>query len=126
MRPQTRLDALGRVDELVQRHVRAAHEAQLRLGVAVFPHARVALAHAPELRIVDDVHRCAVADERLALLHGLGREVLDVVQTDCTVGRGGCAKVLEIGFRCIIQLPAQPFVQTAEEGDILHDLHADG
>ena len=106
--------------------MRAAHEAQLRLGVEVLPHARIALAHALELRVVDDVHGRTVADERLALLHGLGREVLDVVQAHGTVGRGGRAEVLEIRDGILVDLRADPLVKPLDIRHFFHDLHADG
>ena len=49
-----------------------------------------------------------------------------MVQTHRAVGGGGSAEVLQIGAGGLVQLVAQPFVQTHHIGHFFHDLHADG
>ena len=73
--------------------MRAAHEAELRLRVPVFPDDGIAILDALQLLIVDDIQARARRDQRLAQLLGLRREVCDVVQADRAVGGGGRAEV---------------------------------
>ena len=54
--------ALRPVTELAERQVRTAHEAELRRGIEVLPHAGVARLDAFQLGVVYDVHRRALAD----------------------------------------------------------------
>lgn len=79
------IDRLSPVDELSERHVRAAHKAQLRRGVGVFPNDGVARLDALELRVVDDVDLRALGYQAIALLDRFGREIFDVVQSDRAV-----------------------------------------
>ena len=105
--------------------MRAAHEAQLWLGVRVLPDAGVALADTLQLRVVDHVHRRTLADERFALLDGLWREMLDMIQPDRAVRGGGRAEVLEVADHVIVQLRAEEFVQPLDVRHFVHNLHPD-
>ena len=49
-----------------------------------------------------------------------------MVQAHGAVGGGGRAEVLEVGAVLVVQLRAQPGIQAADVGHVLHDLHADG
>ena len=49
-----------------------------------------------------------------------------MVQAHRAVGGGGRAEVLQIRFRAVVQLGAQPGVHALDVGHLLHDLHADG
>ena len=82
--------------------MRAADEAELRGGVGIFPDDRIAVLHALQLGVVDDVDLRALADERLALLLCLGREVLDVVEPHRAVGGAGRAEVLQVRGRFLV------------------------
>ena len=106
--------------------MRAAHKAQGRGGVWVFPHNGVARLDALELLVVDDVDLRAFLDERLALFLRLGGQTLDVVQAHRAVGGGRRAEVLEVGAGLLVELGAEPAVKPLDVGDLLHDLHADG
>ena len=47
-------------------------------------------------------------------------------QTHGTVGGGGGAEILQVGSVFVVQLRAQPLLHAGDEGNLLHDLHADG
>ena len=71
-----------------------ADEAKLRSGIRIFPHNGIIVFDPFQFCIVNDIDLCALGDERSALLLCLGGQILNVVETDCAVGGGGCAKVL--------------------------------
>jgi len=112
--------------QLLQAHVGAAYEAQLRLCVRIFPHNGISGLYAFQLRVIDHIDLRAFCDQSRTLLFGFGSQVFNVIQANSAVGCSGCAKLLQVGAGLVGQLGAQPLVHAGNKGHILHDLHADG
>ena len=104
----------------------ASHETQLRLCILLFPDHRIALIDPLKFRIIYHVDFCILRNQIFSVFYSLRCNIFHMIQTYCTVGSSRCAEILQIGFRCIIQFTAQPFVQSYDIGNIRHDFHTDG
>ena len=103
-----------------------SHETQLRLGILLFPNHRIALIDPLKFRIIYHIDFCILRDQIFSVFYSLRSDIFHMVQTYRTVGSSCCAEILQIGFRSIIQLTAQPFVQSYDIGNIRHDFHTNG
>ena len=103
-----------------------SHETQLRLGILLFPDHWIALIDPLKFRIIYHVDFCILRDQIFSVFYSLRSNIFHMIQTYRTVGSSRCAEIFQIGFRSIIQLTAQPFVQSYDIGNIRHDFHTDG
>ena len=103
-----------------------SHEAQLRLGILLFPDHRIALIDPLKFRIIYHVDFCILRNQIFSAFYSLRSDIFHMVQTYRTVGSSRCAEVFQIGLCCIIQFTAQPLVQSYDIGNIRHHFHTDG
>ena len=118
------LHLLGPVLELLQAHVRTAHEAELWRSILVLPDDRIFPVYSLELFVIHHIHLSAFLYERLAVLCSLRRKLIDVIESYSSVRSGRSTEVLEISACLVIKLRAQPLVETLYIRNILHYLHA--
>ena len=105
--------------------MRTTHETQFRFSVLVFPDDGIRIIDSLQFRIIDDIFFSVFFDQALALFFCFRSQVVNVIETDGTIGSCSSPKIFQIGACFVSQLRTDPFIKTHYIWHIFHDFHTD-